>query len=43
MTFLVELVLGAVIFSLLTGILSSLFPAVLASNMEPYEAIRKGE
>ncbi len=43
MTFLLELVLGAVIFSLLTGILSSLFPAVLASNMEPYEAIRKGE
>ena len=42
-TFLVELVFGAVIFSLLTGILSSLFPAVLASNMEPYEAIRKGE
>ncbi len=42
-TFLFELVLGAVIFSLLTGILSSLFPAVLASNMEPYEAIRKGE
>ena len=43
MTFLFELVLGAIIFSLLTGILSSLFPAVLASNMEPYEAIRKGE
>ena len=41
--FLVELVFCAVIFSLLTGILSSLFPAVLASNMEPYEAIRKGE
>lgn len=41
--FLVELVVGAVIFSLLTGILSSLFPAMLASNMEPYEAIRKGE
>jgi putative ABC transport system permease protein len=43
MMFLVELVFGAIIFSLLTGILSSLFPAVLASNMEPYEAIRKGE
>lgn len=43
MTFLAELVLGAIIFSLLTGILSSLFPAVLASSMEPYEAIRKGE
>ncbi len=42
-TFLIELVLGAVVFSLITGLLSSLFPAVLASNMEPYEAIRKGE
>jgi putative ABC transport system permease protein len=42
-SFLLEIVLGAVIFSLMTGILSSLFPAMLASNMEPYEAIRKGE
>ncbi len=41
--FLVELIFGAVIFSLLTGLLSSLVPAVLASKMEPYEAIRKGE
>lgn len=41
--FLAELVFGAIIFSLITGILSSLFPAVLASSMEPYEAIRKGE
>lgn len=40
---LVELVAGAVIFSLVTGLLSSLAPAVLASNMEPYDAIRKGE
>lgn len=42
-TFLVELVFSAIIFSLLTGVLSSFFPAALASNMEPYEAIRKGE
>ncbi len=40
---LVELVLGAIIFSLLTGLLASLLPAVSASRMEPYEAIRKGE
>jgi putative ABC transport system permease protein len=38
-----ELVSGAIIFSLLTGLLSSLLPAVSASRMEPYEAIRKGE
>jgi len=42
-TFLIELVFGAVLFSLITGLLSSLFPAIFASNMEPYEAIRKGE
>ncbi|MGO9613175.1 MAG: ABC transporter permease [Dissulfurispiraceae bacterium] len=42
-TLLIELVVGAFIFSLITGLLSSLFPAFLASNMEPYEAIRKGE
>lgn len=41
--FLIELIVGAIIFSLMTGILSSLLPAVLASRMEPYEAIRKGE
>lgn len=40
---LIELVTGAVIFSLLTGLLASLLPAVSASKMEPYEAIRKGE
>ncbi len=40
---LIELVLGAVIFSMLTGLLASLLPAVSASRMEPYEAIRKGE
>jgi putative ABC transport system permease protein len=40
---LAELVLGAIIFSIMTGLLSSLLPAASASKMEPYEAIRKGE
>ncbi len=40
---LLELVAGAVVFSVLTGLLSSLIPAVFASRMEPYEAVRKGE
>ncbi|MDA8088653.1 MAG: ABC transporter permease [Nitrospiraceae bacterium] len=40
---LLELVAGAVVFSVLTGLLASLIPAALASRMEPYEAIRKGE
>ncbi len=40
---LAELVAGAVVFSLLTGMLSSLIPAAMASRMEPYEAVRKGE
>ncbi len=38
-----ELVSGAIIFAILTGLLSSLLPAAAASKMEPYEAIRKGE
>jgi putative ABC transport system permease protein len=38
-----ELVAGAVIFSILTGLLASLLPAISASKKEPYEAIRKGE
>jgi putative ABC transport system permease protein len=42
-TFLFEIIFGAVLFSLITGLLSSLFPAIFASRMEPYEAIRKGE
>lgn len=42
-TVLAELVSGAVLFSLFTGLLSSLLPAASASRMEPYEAIRKGE
>jgi len=40
---LAELVFGAIIFSIVTGLLSSLLPAASASKMEPYEAIRKGE
>ena len=40
---LLELVAGAVVFSVLTGLLSSLVPAVFASRLEPYEAVRKGE
>jgi len=40
---LTELIAGAVIFSIITGLLSSLMPAASASRMEPYEAIRKGE
>lgn len=40
---LIGLVAGAIVFSLLTGLLSSLLPAISASRMEPYEAIRKGE
>lgn len=40
---LIELMSGSVFFSAITGILSSLLPALSASGMEPYEAIRKGE
>ncbi len=40
---LTELVLGTLLFSMLTGLLGSLLPAISASRMEPYEAIRKGE
>jgi len=40
---LIELLSGAIIFSVFTGFISSLLPAYLASKMEPYEAIRKGE
>lgn len=40
---LAKLVVAAIIFSVMTGLLSSLLPAVSASKMEPYEAIRKGE
>ncbi len=40
---LIELIAGAIVFAVLTGLLASLLPAVSASRMEPYEAIRKGE
>lgn len=43
MKILIELISGAIIFSILTGLLASLLPAISASRMEPYEAIRKGE
>jgi putative ABC transport system permease protein len=38
-----ELITGAVLFALITGLLASLLPAISASRMEPYDAIRKGE
>jgi putative ABC transport system permease protein len=40
---LVQLVVAAMVFALVTGLLSALLPAFSASKMEPYEAIRKGE
>lgn len=40
---LTELISGAIIFSVLTGLLSALLPAAAASRMEPYDAIRQGE
>ena len=38
-----ELIAGALIFAVFTGLLAALLPAVFASKMEPYDAIRKGE
>lgn len=38
-----ELVVGSLLFSVLTGLISALLPAFLASRLEPYEAIRTGE
>ena len=38
-----ELVVGSLLFSVLTGLVSSLLPAFMASRLEPYEAIRTGE
>ncbi len=43
MMVLLEFVLLAIVFSVLTGFISSLLPAFNAVRMEPYEAIRKGE
>jgi len=38
-----ELVVGSLLFSMLTGLVSALLPAFSASRLEPYEAIRTGE
>jgi putative ABC transport system permease protein len=38
-----ELVGGAILFAVITGLLASVLPAILASRLEPYEAIRQGE
>jgi len=43
LTVLQELIAGAILFAVVTGLLASLLPAVLGSRMEPYEAIRQGE
>lgn len=40
---LLGLAAGAVLLAAATGLISSLLPAALASRMEPYEAIRRGE
>lgn len=40
---LLELMVAAIAFALLTGFLAVILPALSASNMEPYEAIRRGE
>lgn len=37
------LVVLALALALITGVLAALYPAYLASSMEPYEAIRRGE
>jgi len=42
-SFLVELTIGAVGFALVTGLLSSLLPALHASRMDPYDIIRQSE
>ncbi len=40
---LISLVIMAIVFAELTGLIASVLPALSASRMEPYEAIRKGE
>ena len=40
---LLELTGASVVFSLLTGFLAVIVPALSAANMEPYDAIRRGE
>ena len=41
--FTAALLVGCVFMSVATGVLAALYPAVLSSRMEPYNAIRKGE
>ncbi|MBI5696643.1 MAG: FtsX-like permease family protein [Nitrospirae bacterium] len=41
--FIVELLAGCILVSLVTGVLAVLYPAALSARMEPYNAIRKGE
>lgn len=43
MQFIVLLLVGCIVVSLVTGILAALYPAALSARMEPYNAIRKGE
>jgi len=38
-----EVIIVAIVFSILTGFISSLLPSLNATRMEPYEAIRRGE
>jgi len=37
------MIIVAIVFSILTGFISSLLPSLNATKMEPYEAIRRGE
>lgn len=41
--YILEMVLISLGLSILTGIVSALYPAIISSRMEPYEAIRRGE
>lgn len=43
MSFILLLLVGCIVVSLVTGILAALYPAALSARMEPYNAIRKGE
>jgi len=40
---LAEIVLAAIVFAEITGITAAIMPALSASRLQPYEAIRKGE
>jgi putative ABC transport system permease protein len=41
--FIVSFALGYLIMALITGVIAALYPAVVASRLEPYQAIRTGE